>query len=50
MLLGCGGWLDFRWALDGDELDVTVIDTSVGTAYDVVATDAIFGGPWAKVE
>jgi TRAP-type C4-dicarboxylate transport system substrate-binding protein len=50
LVSGCDGWLDFRWALDGDQLSVTVVDTSVGTAYDVAATDGILRGPWTRVE
>jgi TRAP-type C4-dicarboxylate transport system substrate-binding protein len=47
---GSGGWHDFRWTLDGDQLRVTVLDNATGTAYDVAAEQAILGGPWTKVE
>src|SRR4029079_15978392 len=30
-----GGWFDFRWTLDGDQLAVTILNTSVGTPADV---------------
>jgi TRAP-type C4-dicarboxylate transport system substrate-binding protein len=50
MNMECGGWYDFRWTLDGDQLSVTFVDGSVGTAYDVAATQAILGGTLTKVE
>jgi TRAP-type C4-dicarboxylate transport system substrate-binding protein len=48
MSMGCGGEMDFRWTLDGDQLNVTIVGP--GTAYDVTANQAILGGPWTKVE
>jgi hypothetical protein len=47
---GCPGWVDLRWALDGDQLRLTVINDAVGTAYEVAANNAILGGSWTKVE
>jgi TRAP-type C4-dicarboxylate transport system substrate-binding protein len=46
----CGEWFDFRWTLNGDQLTLTIVDTVSGTPADVVATQAILGGPWTKVE
>ena len=50
-LASCAGpWLDVRWALDGDQLDLTFVDTETKKLYDKVAFDGILSGPWTKVE
>jgi TRAP-type C4-dicarboxylate transport system substrate-binding protein len=48
---GCEEWMEFRWELDGDQLTVTVVAAGPQqTQYMSTAYQALFGGPWTKVE
>jgi TRAP-type C4-dicarboxylate transport system substrate-binding protein len=48
---GCDEWMEFRWQLDGDQLTVTVVAAGPEqTQYMSTAYQALFGGPWTKVE
>lgn len=46
----CYSWIDFRWTLEGDQLALTSLDHASGLKVELVNDDAIFGGPWTKVE
>jgi TRAP-type C4-dicarboxylate transport system substrate-binding protein len=43
-------WTDFRWNLDGDQLTMKAVDEWTGKLKEIVAYDAMWGGPWTKVE
>ena len=50
MVVGCSDNVDFRWQLDGDQFSVTVVPWDGLSQYDLTVLQAIFGGPWTKVE
>lgn len=43
-------WMDLRWALEGDQLTMKVVDVFDGLEYNRSYNEAVLGGPWTKVE
>ena len=49
-IVDCEPSLELRWSLDGDQLNLTIANSTPIAGYDMTIFEALLGGPWTKVE
>jgi TRAP-type C4-dicarboxylate transport system substrate-binding protein len=45
-----GGWIEFRWIMNEETLDLTAVNEASRLVTELVKDNAGFGGPWTRIE